>query len=473
MDQTFSEIPVFTGFSAAPAGPASEAPVSGSESPVESEQAPAAEPPPTAKKKRRGQGKSRAGLEASSWNAVKDGLRSEKLFPAALQERIDRCYAAFTASYRPVDETEDIYVYHMSVASAKLEYCTAAEIAHLLRIKLDASDPESWDDERQPYIESLGKRLRKEGGPALAALRKTKLGAIWLLQSWQDLGRIVAANGGITESQRDWIFCLLGIPQVLRAGNDLCAGRGRRSGPDGTGCRGSQRASSGSGPEAVRQGRVPPGLGSGRIRDGSRPGAETTLGMCRGGTQVADISSQRAAPASCEGPPARPGPGTGYGSAPGRCWSWSWSWCRSRSCSCSGPRPRGAACCQQALSHDFGVSPPIGCRRRSPAEAVGRGRDQSRSSSRASSRPSNGPRLRKRRPPGPNPLSSPNPLRRLPRRLRSQRFRLRLRASAPARPAGGGSLTAAQMEQKRREDQKRQQKQKDQRKARKQARKKR
>jgi len=153
----------------------------------------------------------------SRFNALCDGLRSRLLYPDRMREAIDERIRALTAEKSPRGVLEHFLIGQMARGSVQSELAGDQLVVNL-KLALERVDIR-WPDERREQADRLGQRLHK--APCLVAgqLGRSKYGALYLIDKLTSIGESIAANGGLDDQQRDYLFDILGVDPVLRNGS--------------------------------------------------------------------------------------------------------------------------------------------------------------------------------------------------------------------------------------------------------------
>jgi hypothetical protein len=173
---------------------------------------------PTPPRRRGGGPRTIEGRFNSSKNAIKDSLRSKVHLPDEEKEAIARHLETMTARYAPADDQERWWVGKMSVAAARVDRCQALMPADLGRIRLCAA--QTWDLDRQTYVEQLAARLPREPRRVIRALLGSYQGVRYVRDHWEMLQDVLETCGSLTDEQYELALNLLGVPHALRVNND-------------------------------------------------------------------------------------------------------------------------------------------------------------------------------------------------------------------------------------------------------------
>jgi hypothetical protein len=131
-----------------------------------------------------------------------------------MQALIDIREAELTADHAPKNAMERMILGEMARAGVQAEVNHARVLAHteLMRETVD----DWWEDDRRQAANNLAARLAKDPGRVAQRLENSLHGALWCLEQWRGLGASAAANGGLTEPQRQLMCDLMGISPLLR-----------------------------------------------------------------------------------------------------------------------------------------------------------------------------------------------------------------------------------------------------------------
>jgi hypothetical protein len=131
-----------------------------------------------------------------------------------MQALIDVREEALTADEAPKTELERMLIGVMARCGVQAEVCHAKLLIHTNQMRDTADD--WWDADRRQAANNLGARLAKDSCRVAQRLESSLHGALWCLERWRGLGASAAANGGLTEPQRQLACDLLGISPLLR-----------------------------------------------------------------------------------------------------------------------------------------------------------------------------------------------------------------------------------------------------------------
>jgi hypothetical protein len=159
-------------------------------------------------------GRTPEGSAQSCRNAIRDGCRSLKEFPATMQQRIDAKEAELIADLKPTNALERILITEIARATIKVLVCE--EELSIDHDRLKEKGDSEWDADRRREVNNLAVRLPRDSRRVAHALEETLHGAEFCLESWRDLGASVAQNGGLTEPQRQLACDLMGISPLSR-----------------------------------------------------------------------------------------------------------------------------------------------------------------------------------------------------------------------------------------------------------------
>jgi hypothetical protein len=172
-------------------------------------------------------GRTPEGSVASSRNSIVDGLRSLTQFPAKMQERIDDREKELIAELKPKTSLERRLILEM--ARAEVQKDTAFELLHdAERLKNDVD--ETWSEDQQRQVNNMAARLARDPQRVADRLQETKQGVEWMLEMWRGLAASAAANGGLTEPQRELALDLKGVSLLLRDNTRIVPAAGDKDG---------------------------------------------------------------------------------------------------------------------------------------------------------------------------------------------------------------------------------------------------
>jgi hypothetical protein len=135
-----------------------------------------------------------------------------------MQERIDIREEELTAEHEPTNAMERMLISEMARSGVQVDVNHARLLVHskLMQETVD----EWWEDDRRQAANNLAARLAKDPGRVAQRLEASLHGALWCLEQWRGLRASAAANGGLTEPQRQLLFDLMGISPLSRDHNE-------------------------------------------------------------------------------------------------------------------------------------------------------------------------------------------------------------------------------------------------------------
>jgi hypothetical protein len=131
-----------------------------------------------------------------------------------MQALIDVREEELTADHEPKNAMERMLIGEMARAGVQAEVNHARVLAHTKLMQETVDD--WWDDDRRQATHNLAARLAKDPCRVAQRLEASLHGALWCLEQWHGLGASAAANGGLTEPQRQLMCDLMGISPLLR-----------------------------------------------------------------------------------------------------------------------------------------------------------------------------------------------------------------------------------------------------------------
>jgi hypothetical protein len=159
-------------------------------------------------------GRTAAGSARACRNAIRDGSRSQTEFPDALAARIADREARLRADLKPTSELQSTAITELARASVQQDHCEDQLIVNEERLVGDVDV--SWHDDQRAHVNRIAGRLAKAPERLAHELEQSLQGAEYCLECWIGLGDSVAANGKLTDEQRDLCFDLLGVSPLLR-----------------------------------------------------------------------------------------------------------------------------------------------------------------------------------------------------------------------------------------------------------------
>ncbi len=139
------------------------------------------------------------------------------LFPDHMKQLIDECAARLTAEFNPRNIVEYYLIWQMARGFVQYEL-TCDQVLVNLKFQIERVDLR-WADDRREQAARAGARLHTAPCRIAGELGRSKYGALYLIDKLTSLGESIAANGGLDDQQRDYLFDLLGIDPVLRNGS--------------------------------------------------------------------------------------------------------------------------------------------------------------------------------------------------------------------------------------------------------------
>jgi hypothetical protein len=131
-----------------------------------------------------------------------------------MQELIDIREDELTADHAPKTALERMLIGEMARSGIQVEVCHARMVIHTKQMRETVD--EWWDDHRRQAVNTLAARLPRDPGRVAQQLEASLHGALWCLENWRGLGASAAANGGLTEAQRQLMCDLMAISPLLR-----------------------------------------------------------------------------------------------------------------------------------------------------------------------------------------------------------------------------------------------------------------
>lgn len=172
-----------------------------------------------AAKARSGGPKTPEGKDASRRNALKHGMRARVLLPGDLADAIAARNRQFTDEFQPNTPYETWLIEQVAEATVRIDRCAELSIAAVERQAdraLFCWDDDHALDDHALKVEELAAKLSGNPSRTVAALRRTRHGAAWLIARWQALDDALRGPGGWSEPQHRMALNLLGTPKEFR-----------------------------------------------------------------------------------------------------------------------------------------------------------------------------------------------------------------------------------------------------------------
>ncbi len=157
--------------------------------------------------------KTTQGKARSRANALKHGMAgSGVVLPAEDRARWEDRADAWAEELGALDDLGRFLAGRAALASVRLDRCVRAETAAVQNRRAQALT--QWHGDRQDHarIAVHSAKLNTEPALAVAGLQASARGCEWLIESWQDLAHLLAAEGFWDQKHTGQVLSLLGTP---------------------------------------------------------------------------------------------------------------------------------------------------------------------------------------------------------------------------------------------------------------------
>ncbi|MFO0956298.1 MAG: hypothetical protein U0800_02395 [Isosphaeraceae bacterium] len=173
--------------------------------------------------------KTEEGKDRSKRNSTRHGLAGKGVvLPENVQVEADAMIAELTAKYRPV-EPEDFRLIRDCAVGYARQYEAITQQTLLLTHRSEAAATD-WSSHVLVEVEEVAAKLRRNPGLAVAQLRKSTPGTLWLIRQWKLLDRSLTDHGDWTAEEQELAQDLCGLLPRLRGNDPLRIQRGTLDG---------------------------------------------------------------------------------------------------------------------------------------------------------------------------------------------------------------------------------------------------